>query len=47
MCIRDSNYRLFISGGVDGLADDVVVDLVGVTHISGVNLNFGNLTIAS
>jgi Ca2+-binding RTX toxin-like protein len=40
------NYYLFISDGVAGLtANDVLVELVGVTSVSSINLSSGNLTI--
>jgi Ca2+-binding RTX toxin-like protein len=40
------NHYLFISDGVAGVtANDVVVQLVGLTSISGIDLTNGNLTI--
>ena len=40
------DYYLFISDGVNDLgANDVVIDLVGVTSISTIDLTGGNLTI--
>jgi Ca2+-binding RTX toxin-like protein len=42
------NYLMFISDGVSGVgANDVVVELVGVTTIKGLNLTGGDLTITS
>jgi hypothetical protein len=42
------NYHLFISDGVAGVgANDVHVELVGVTAITQINLNLGNLTIVA
>lgn len=42
------NFHLFISDGKAGVTgDDVVVQLVGVTSITGTNLTDGNLTITS
>jgi methionine-rich copper-binding protein CopC len=42
------NHYLFISDGTAGVGvDDVVVQLVGVTSISGIALDGGNLTITS
>ena len=39
---------MFISDGVSGVgANDVVVELVGVTTIKGLNLTGGDLTITS
>ena len=40
------DYNLFISDGVKGVgANDVVIQLVGVSSISGIDLTGGNLTI--
>ncbi len=40
------NFYLFISDGVAGLTPtDVVVELIGVTTVTGVDLTDGNLTI--
>ena len=40
------DYYLFISDGTAGLGvNDDVIQLVGVTSISGINLTSGNLTI--
>lgn len=45
---KTGDYYLFISDGVAGVgANDVVVQLVGVTSISGIDLTGGNLTITS
>ena len=45
---KTGNFHLFVSDGVAGVtANDVVVQLVGVTSISGINLASGNLTITS
>ena len=42
------DYNLFISDGVKGVgANDVVIQLVGVSSISGIDLTGGNLTITS
>ena len=42
------NHHLFISDGVAGVtANDVVVQLVGVTAIGGIDISGGNLTIIS
>lgn len=42
------DYYLFISDGVAGVgANDVVVQLIGVTSIGGIDLTGGNLTITS
>lgn len=42
------NHHLFISDGAAGVtANDVVVQLVGVTGIGGIDLTGGNLTITS
>jgi hypothetical protein len=43
---RTGDYYLFISDGVAGVsANDVLIKLVGVTDITAINLNSGNLTI--
>ena len=45
---RTGNYHLFISDGVAGVtANDVVLQLVGVTSIGGIDLTGGNLTLTS
>jgi Ca2+-binding RTX toxin-like protein len=42
------NYYMFISDGKTGVtANDVVVQLVGVTSVESIDLTGGNLTIAS
>ncbi len=42
------NYYLFISDGVAGVAaNDVVIQLVGVTSISSIDVTSGNLTITA
>ena len=42
------NYYLFISDGAAGVtSNDVVVQLTGVTSITGINLTNGNLTITA
>jgi len=42
------DYYLFISDGKAGVAaNDVVIQLVGVTSIGGIDLTGGNLTITS
>jgi Ca2+-binding RTX toxin-like protein len=43
---REGNYYMLISDGIAGVtANDVVIQLVGVTSISQIDLNQGNLTI--
>ena len=43
---KTGDFHLFISDGVAGVtANDVVVQLVGITSISGISLSGGNLTI--
>ena len=45
---RAGDYYAFISDGTAGVgANDVLIQLVGITSISGVNLTSGNLTITS
>jgi len=40
------NYYLFISDGVAGVgANDVVVQLTGITSIAGIDLSYGNLSV--
>ncbi len=42
------NFYMFISDGTAGLgANDVVIQLVGITSINGIDLNSGDLTIVS